>query len=199
MLDKDEFSQQDMDYAFALNKKEKSTLTEIDGPLPSWTASSTYQSLFLESVFKGTKERAAAFIAKNNIDDRTDSDILKKWLDEDMAKSIDNKRKVMIKIITALSKSEEVFDRKNLLDMTLDMIRDRYIAHLFTVAPKKNYDENIIDTEEKADAGDKRERLIRYAYGELSAEGKLVNKLIGCVIMSLTEQQKLFGSWNEPQ
>ncbi len=195
MLDKDEYSQQDMDYAFALEKKEKDTHLNLNEKFSATgTSSSVYQSLFLETVFKGMKERASAFIAKNNINRSTDADILKSWLDDDMSKCILNKRKEMTGIITAMSKTEEEYDRQELVEKMLDLIRDRWIRVIFKEKIRdKNID--IVETYDRQNDGNDKTRgdLLRYAYEQISAGGKMRDQVDACVIRSLTNQQRLFG------
>ena len=60
--DNDEFSDQDIDYAFALEKKEKNGLSD-ESPSGGKTSAAVYQSLILEQVFKGMKERDSGFIS----------------------------------------------------------------------------------------------------------------------------------------
>lgn len=52
----------DIDYAFVLEKKEKNGLSD-ESLSGGKTSAAVYQSLILEQVFKGMKERASGFIS----------------------------------------------------------------------------------------------------------------------------------------
>lgn len=73
MMEKNVFSGQDMDYAFALEKKEKAGLSD-ESLSGGKTSAAVYQSLILEQVFKGMKERDSGFINQNNIEENQDEE-----------------------------------------------------------------------------------------------------------------------------
>ena len=57
MVEKDTFSQQDVDYAFRLQAKERQDDAQSEAFVEGKTSSSIYQSLFFEKVFGGMRER----------------------------------------------------------------------------------------------------------------------------------------------
>ena len=178
MMEKDKFSDQDIDYAFALEKKEKDGLSD-ESLSGGKTSAAVYQSLILEQAFKGMKERVSGFINKNDIEENQDVDGLASWLDQDMANCIKSKKDVMTKIAAALNKSMENPGRENLFAAMLDLIKNKWISRLFPgAAPKKN-DEQIIDTSSKAHA-DSRDALLKAAFDKISEGGDMTMQLDAC-------------------
>ena len=188
MLEKGEFSRQDMDYAFALEKKERKGLSNeiIAG---SKTSGAVYQSLILEEVFKGMKERVSAFMAENHIEEGRNENALAEWLDEDMAGRIRDKAKTMTEIAGALSRAltegEQAPDREDLLDELLDLIKKKWISRLFTGVPQENKGEGDIDTSEKGHAEDPRDALLRSAFDRVAEGGRTTQQLDACLLRAM--------------
>ena len=180
MLDKDGFSRQDMDYAFALEKRERNSLAN-ESFAGGKTSGAVYQSLILEEVFKGMKERVSSFMTKNHIEENKDRDALAAWLDEDMAKCIKDKSEVMTNIAGAMEKALTVGglgpSRGDLLEELLDLIKKRWIGRLFPEEAPKNEDLLLIDTSEKNSRND----LLQSAYERAAMGGRMTRQLDACV------------------
>ncbi len=188
MLEKEHFSRQDMDYAFALEKRERNGLTD-ESLAGGKTSGAVYQSLILEEVFNGMKERVSSFMTKNHIEENKDDAALAEWLDDDMAKCIKDKADVMSRIAGALRKSlspadEPGLSREDLLEELLDLIRKRWISRLFTGAAQENKNELLIDTSER----NSREDLLRGAYDRVAEGGKMTRQLDACVLRELSQK-----------
>ena len=187
MLERDEYSQQDMDYAFALEKKEKQVFTD-DFLSEGKTSASVYQSLFLEKVFEGMKERAETFINKQHISENGNIKVLQEWLDTDMSDNIKDRRKVMFKIVTALDKALNYPSRGELIDRVLDLIKNKWIARLFAGADQGNRIETLINTSENGHSGDIPDRLLRDAYDGIAKGGKMYRQLDAIVIRVISQR-----------
>lgn len=141
MMEKDKFSDQDIDYAFALEKKEKNGLSN-ESLSGGKTSAAVYQSLILEQVFKGMKERASGFISQNDIEENQDEKALSAWLDQDMANCTKSKKDVMTRIAAALSKALGNPGREELFEAMLALIKSKWISRIFPGAAPKKDDEN---------------------------------------------------------
>ena len=172
MLERDEYSQQDMDYAFALEKKEKQVFSD-DFLSDGKTSAAVYQSLFLEKIFEGMKERAENFINEQHISENGNLDALQDWLDTNMSENIKDKRMEMFKIVRALDKASNYPSRGELLGRALELIKNRWIARLFAGAAQANQNEALINTSENGHAGDGPDRLLRDAYDGIAEDGKM--------------------------
>ena len=94
MTDKESYNQQDVDYAFSLGKKERTTEGENDQLLeseiyqaPDSTASTTYKLLIMQKIFGGMRERCRQKFGTMIYGKKINS-----WLYNDIVKSIDKKR-----------------------------------------------------------------------------------------------------------
>ena len=187
MLEKDKFSRQDMDYAFALEKKERNGLHD-ENLAGGKTSGAVYQSLILEEVFTGMKERVSSFMTKNHIEENKDDNALADWLDEDMANCIKGKAEMVTDIAGAMKKSLSPgellgLSREDLLDEMLELIKKRWISRLFAGEAQENKNELIIDTSEKKS----REDLLQSAYDQIAKGGKMTRQLDACVLRAIKQ------------
>ena len=180
MMEKDKFSDQDIDYAFALEKKEKNGLSD-ESLSGGKTSAAVYQSLIMEQVFKGMKERASGFISQNDIEENQDEKALSAWLDQDMANCIKSKKDVMTRIAAAQSKALGNPGREELFEAMLALIKNKWISRLFPGAAPKKDDEQIIDTSSKAHA-DSRDALLKASFDKISEGGEMTMQLDACVL-----------------
>ena len=187
LLEKEDFSQQDMDYIFALDKKEKTGLSN-ESLSGGKTSSAVYQSLLLEQVFKGMKERAGAFMEQNHIEETGDEDALSDWLDRELSDCIKNKSDVMTMIAKAMGKALGDPGRDALVGELEDFIKNRWISRLFTDAGEENKDELIIDTSSKPQGNHNKAQLLRNAYDAVTQDGNMVRYLDACVIRATMGQ-----------
>ncbi len=102
MLQKSSYSQQDVDYAFALSKKETGTYGEIAGGMidGNRNAGGIYQALIFEKIFGGMKQRyLSQFTTKEQADDLN---AIQAWLDNDLVTCIHRKKDDFITVIRAM-------------------------------------------------------------------------------------------------
>ena len=87
MLEKRSYTQQDIDYAFGLEKKENSNSFRLNSPMYTEykTASSTYKALFLDKIFGGMKGRCKDQLNNEQADIPGGKKLrLDLWLDRDL-------------------------------------------------------------------------------------------------------------------
>lgn len=171
MLEKDSYSQQDIDYAFDLKKKEKDGAKSPDMTENRLYASDIYQSLFLEKVFGGLKER---FLQASQEEGQNSVSELRKWLDTDMANCVKQKRDEMTKIVRAVVKDIKYPNEENVLSELWFLIMSRWINRLF-----------LGDKEEK-----KRDQL-RNTFQKMSYYGTLGEELAQIIRQVISEQPKI--------
>jgi hypothetical protein len=187
MLEKDEYSQQDLNYAFALDKKEKQVFSD-EFLSEGKTSAAVYQSLFLEKIFEGMKERAENFINEQHISENGNLDALQDWLDTNMSENIKDKRMEMFKIVRALDKASNYPSRGELLGRALELIKNRWIARLFAGAAQANQNEALINTSENGHAEDGPDRLLRDAYDGIAEGGKMCRQLDAVIIRVISQR-----------
>ena len=125
MLEKEEYSQQDVDYAFALGKKERKTEGPDDKLLESnifsnggHTASDTYKMLILQKIFGGMKNR---FMTDNkNVKDKTK---ILEWLEQDSINCIEQSPYQMKMVIRGIRRSLKDPDEKDVRDEVFTLLR----------------------------------------------------------------------------
>ncbi len=191
MLEKENYSQQDMDYAFALKKKERNSLAD-DVLRDNNTSSAVYQSLYLEKVFTGMKARFTDFISENEIDEHTNAAVTGEWLDHDMTACIteqDGKKKeVMTMIVRAMDKALGHPDREDLLEHLMDLIRDKWIHRLFTAEDHEHQNEELIDTGNEQENGNGQRQLIRNAYDRIMDNGDFYRHMDAIVLRVISQR-----------
>ncbi len=108
MLEKDKFNQQDIDYAFRLQKKEKAG-AQSAAFAAGKTSSSIYQSLFYEKVFGGMKERFSTQERFRNVAQMTPEmvDDLKRWIDDDLSECAAGKFENLLRILGGIDEAME--------------------------------------------------------------------------------------------
>lgn len=133
MLDKQNYQQQDIDYAFALGVKEKKNAAR--GPMLANHRSSadTYKSIFLEKIFGGMRKKLMKNSAEGGIDEEQagDEENIAAWLDEDMTRSVSSKMNEMKMILKALKNSIDAPDREKMYTEVNDLFLGDWFARLF--------------------------------------------------------------------
>lgn len=114
MLEKSSYSQQDVDYAFALSKKETGGGEVMGGMLDNdKSAGGIYQSLILEKIFGGMKQRyLSQFKTKEQGDDIP---AIQEWLDNDLVTCIHRKRDDFIAVIRAMIRNLDQKEQEELI------------------------------------------------------------------------------------
>ena len=108
MLEKDKFNQDDINYAFRLQKKEKAG-AQSAAFAAGKTSSSIYQSLFYEKVFGGMKERFSTQERFRNVAQMTPEmvDDLKRWIDDDLSECAAGKFENLLRILGGIDEAME--------------------------------------------------------------------------------------------
>ena len=108
LLEKDEFSQQDVDYVFQLRSKEKQGAHPNNGPVAEYkTASGIYLSLMLEKIFSGMKQQWNKNGAEGGIDEESvgNPDVVKVWLDDFLTPRAHQKIRNIAMILRGIKRS----------------------------------------------------------------------------------------------
>ena len=122
MITKDEYNQQDVDYALSLEKKERQVGVSSDMFEQDWndptmakmknpnaSAANTYQLMIMKSVFGGMQERFTEnFQGKYNMKEMLD------WLNADAANCVKTHEKEMTTIIRGLKHTTDQADKGKL-------------------------------------------------------------------------------------
>ena len=132
MLEKNAYSQQDVDYAFSLSKKERDSM--VRGSINFNTSSGIYQSLIFEKIFGGMKQRFKNHIT--SIADAQDPDLVRNWLDNDLHECISRKKDEMKTVIRAIKRSENAEDDAVVLEQLADAKKMRWLYPVFIEAKK---------------------------------------------------------------
>ena len=143
-------------------------------------ASDIYQSLFLEKVFGGLKQR---FIEASQGDEPKTGWQLRNWLDEDMEKCVKNKKDEMLKIIRGYVKNVKYPGEGVLTDIRL-LIGSHWINRLFTGENEKQ-----------------QYSLLHKVWGDMSEYGKLgeaLRQLVKQVISELPKEKDEESEVDEP-
>ncbi len=170
MLEKDSYSQQDIDYAFDLQKKEKDHAISPNMNEGRLFASDIYQSLFLEKVFGGLKQR---FIEASQGDEPKTGWQLRNWLDEDMEKCVEQKKEEMIKITRGLVKDMKYPIEDTVISELWFLIKSRWIDRLFNTKGEE-----------------KQRELLQNAWKNMSYYGTLGKALNPIIRQVISEQPK---------
>ena len=128
MLEKSSYSQQDIDYVYELKKKEKENAASPQMSEDHVFASDIYQSLFLEKIFGGLKERFTVLLQ----DGEKSNYQLGRQLDNDLAGCVKNKKDEMTKIARGLIKGTKYPMEDTFLSDLWFLIKTYWIDRLFT-------------------------------------------------------------------
>ncbi len=102
MTDKENYNQQDVDYAFMLYDRER--LGNVQGSmLEDNTAGNTYLALILKKIFGGMRERFKTYLAQNEENKKPEN--IFNWLDQDMSDSLLKNKDQMLMVVRGLKKS----------------------------------------------------------------------------------------------
>lgn len=134
MVEKDTFSQQDVDYAFRLQAKERQDDAQSEAFLEGKTSSSIYQSLFFEKVFGGMKERLKSRAEFKNIEktDKKFMDDVQKWLDEEMSRCCEGQKfSNLVTLMTGMERAMETPTEEEMLRQFQLNMRNNWINRVF--------------------------------------------------------------------
>ena len=136
MVEKDTFSQQDVDYAFRLQAKERQDDAQSEAFVEGKTSSSIYQSLFFEKVFGGMRERLKSRAEFKNVEktDKKFLDDVQNWLDEEMSRCCEGQKfSNLVTLMTGMERAmetptEEEMLRQFQLNMQYNWINRVFLA-----------------------------------------------------------------------
>ena len=136
MVEKDTFSQQDVDYAFRLQAKERQDDAQSEAFMDGRTSSSIYQSLFFEKVFGGMRERLKSRAEFKNVEktDKKFLDDVQNWLDEEMSRCCEGQKfSNLVTLMTGMERAmetptEEEMLRQFQLNMQYNWINRVFLA-----------------------------------------------------------------------
>ncbi|MBQ6343305.1 MAG: hypothetical protein IJI41_09300 [Anaerolineaceae bacterium] len=142
MLEKDSFSQQDIDYAFETSAQQRAfdeNGVELKSKMFSEhrTSGDAYQTLFLEKVFGGMRSRYISTSSEDSYltDGEMDLEKLKTWLDTDMTNCLNKNTNDMMMILKGMKKVMPKMTQKNrdmIRKTAMDMILHNWIMKIFT-------------------------------------------------------------------
>ena len=128
MLEKGSYTQQDVDYAFALHKKENEG--DVNGAILSNSSGNVYKSLILEKIFGGMKQR---YLNHISLEDSGNKDTIKAWLENDMLECIKRKKDDLMAVLRAMKRNAEIDnpDKDYLLGLFHNLIAENWIFKVF--------------------------------------------------------------------
>ena len=170
MLEKEIYSQQDIDYAFDLETKERNDAQGSQIFEEKLYASDIYKSLFFEKVFGGLKQRFTQ-VAQERVP-KSGSE-LSGWLNEDMTKCVKSKHDEMLKITRGLVKGTKYPTENTLFSDLWVLIQSHWLNRLF-----------------RADGEEKQYELLKKAWSNMSFYGTLGEELRQIVQQVISEQPK---------
>ena len=151
MLDKDNYNQQDIDYAFMEHKRERENGKngeKVSGDLLPSSTGETYISLILGKIFGGMRERYKTEMGSKpeNESLANNGKPISDWLDKDLSDSLLKNRDKMIQVIRGMKKSmkpPKQEDGKNTEVKENDLFSNLYETIYFSWVGKlfKNNDE----------------------------------------------------------
>ncbi len=140
MLEKEEYSQQDVDYVFSLEKKERNIEGLDDKFLQTGvfsgvghSASDTYKMLIMQKIFGGMKNRFEAA----NKGERDNMQVLE-WLGEDSLNCINQSPNQMKMIIRGIKRSLKDPDEKTVRGKVFDLLENWFRRSLSTLLKDRN-------------------------------------------------------------
>ncbi len=128
MLEKNSYNQQDVNYAFSLEKLEQKE--KITGPMLSFGPSGVYKSLILEKIFGGVTDRLENEFTFEEVQDKNK---LQPWLENDMVTCIQRKPDEMKAVIRGIKKATPEISEKELLEKLMVVIKKDWIDNVFNL------------------------------------------------------------------
>ena len=153
-----------------LQKKEKDHAISPNMNEGHLFASDIYKSLFLEKIFGGLKER---FLQASQENEQNGGKKLKYWLDEDLAKCVEQKKEEMTKITRGLVKDMKYPIEDTVISELWLLIKSRWIDRLFNTKGEE-----------------KQRELLQNAWKNMSYYGTLGKALNPIIRQVISEQPK---------
>ena len=142
MLEKDEYNQQDIDYAFDLNVKEQKGASS--SMFMDYSAmSDTYISLILEKIFKGMSSRMSSDAGKGGLSEdpkEQTPEAVAAWLDKDMSECVKKDPKKMEMIVRGMKRSMKPENgqepkKDDIKEKISEMFKNEWIGKIFSHQP----------------------------------------------------------------
>jgi hypothetical protein len=124
-----------VDYAFALSKKERGD-GEASGAMidNDKTAGNVYQTLILEKIFGGMKQRYLSQF--KTLEQGDDIPLIQEWLDNDLVNCIHRKRDDFIAVIRAIIHNLDQKDQEQLIYAMNRMMYSNWFVKAFPTGDK---------------------------------------------------------------
>ena len=142
MMEKDAYSQQDVDYVFQLLDREDQG--SVTGDLVENSAGNIYLAMIFEKIFSGIVQRVKAYTSQN--EQNMQQENLIRWLDDDMSNSLMKNQNQMLTILRGLKKSQmKKNEQLNLDSMFHELQNKLYIGWCCRVfdGQKQNIDPDL--------------------------------------------------------
>ena len=147
MMEKEEYSQQDVDSAFALGNKERKSEGPDDRIDDSAifskggnSASDTYKMLIMQKIFSGMKNRLKA----DNKNVKDDDQVIQ-WLEQDTLNCINQSPYQMKMVVRGLMRSLKDPDEKEVQDKVFDLLKSWYIRILDKWLKTRDIDDEVME------------------------------------------------------
>ncbi len=149
MIEKAGYSQQDIDYAFALGRKEKQgglygRMTEVN-----MTSGSIYKAIMLEKIFGGFQQRVQTSLDNGELRPAQATNVpeFAAWLDKDLCECVQKKMNGMLMIVKAAGRALEKPDQKSIIRELIGAIGGSWMPNAFTKKIIKDDDVyNVLST-----------------------------------------------------
>ncbi len=138
MLEKEGFSQKDIDYAFSLRRKEMSGTVESRMYDNNQTMASVYIGLFLEKIFGGMREAAEKDPDHGGLPEILNKGSAAAWLDRFLTRKLHEKMKGMAMIVRGIKRATKRPTEERLKKSIMSFIPNMYLSKVFPSAEDRN-------------------------------------------------------------
>ncbi len=170
MLEKDSYSQQDVDYAFSLGKMEEDK--NVGGMMSGYYASVIYKGLIFDKIFGNFTQR---FENNFNVEDAGNQEKMKDWLDGDMCECARRRQNEIETVIKALIKTMPHSTPDQILEQLMKEIRNSWLFKVFDNAKLQLFGKRLAERQKfpiyKANS------IIPGVYRKMTAGSKLKTEL----------------------
>lgn len=133
LLEKEDFSMQDIQYIYNLRNKEQKNANSVDFSTGK-TSAGIYQSLLFEKVFNGMKERfdTNEDFYDMKLNDHADMQKLEEWLDKDLTQCAAKKYKELLMIIDGMQLAmDPQADEDDIFEQFYDDLSTNWLEKVF--------------------------------------------------------------------
>ena len=128
MTEKSSYSQEDVDYAFSLSKKERGTTGQVRGSLLDKGSGSIYKALILEKVFGGMKQ---SYLAHIKPEQAQDVGAIQEWLEEELNKAVSKKSEDFTVILRSMTRTADDKNLEQLKNQFAQLMVNNWFSNVF--------------------------------------------------------------------